>query len=209
MKTKNVDKVRLSYSMMNELFLCPHTYINKINGLKRYTNQAMKDGTQVHRIIQEHVSGKTKNELLKDLPLFEKVETKDLDEKMKVEFHIDDKYYFVGYVDGLDPKTGRMLEIKSGKKWSIGDFNRLMQWRLYSYVLPHYKTVYMVNTPRKVEEWSEYNVNVYQKDVTEKDIEMAKKYIDKAIYTIEHIGEQELYGKNWACNYIDCEFCKE
>jgi len=209
--TKNVDKIRLSYSTINELFAEPHTYLNKIMGIPRHTSQAMEEGKSAHKIIQEHVSGKKLNPLLDKLPQFGIVETMDRDSKTEIKYQINDKYYLIGYADGIDLKTNSLLEVKSGKKWTPLEFARLMQWRLYLLGLPDIKTVYLVNTPRLESDWNSDNIRIFKTTVVKNDIKNAKEYLQRAIYMIENIKDQNLYPdkKSYFCNYIGCSFCPQ
>lgn len=203
--------ISLSYSTMNALINEPHTWVNKQMGLKTFRSKYMEDGLAAHKIIQEHVSGAVLNDLLKDLPLFSVVEKVDFDEDCKVTKVINDKYIFTGFVDGLNPKKGEMLEIKSGRRWSPGDFKKLVQWKLYLWAKPEYKKIWLVNVPGDTNLWMPETIRVFNTTVTDKDIIEAEAFIQKAIYVIEHIKEYELHQEkrsSW-CYYQECSFCPQ
>lgn len=194
---------------MQQLINCPHTWLCKQMGLPTRTTQAMQEGREAHRRLQEHCSGVKIEPLFKNLPTFSQVETMDRDPNMEVKFKINDKYSFHGFVDGRSPERGDFLEAKFGKVWSPGDFARLIQWKLYSIPLLDYNKVWMVNAPRNPAEWNELTIRVYNQDIKPAHAQQAWKFISQAIEIIENIKNQELYTQypsRW-CNYIDCPFC--
>lgn len=199
----------LSYSTMNALINEPHTYLCKMMDLKTRIMPAMEDGKKAHRVIQESVSGKTPNKLLENLPKFSVVETIEKDPKTKVTFPISDKYFFNGYYDGANPETGDLLEIKTGVRWSVGDFARLVQWKLYALGMPEYKNMWFFNSPRNPEEWNAGNTRIYNIEITEDHKKQARDFIDKAIYIIEHIKDYPLKTEKFSrwCNYVGCPYC--
>lgn len=168
----------------------------------------MADGKTAHTIFQKHLSGKEAHPLLKDLdlpsvPLVEEVEK---DERLKVEMPISDDYSFHGYMDGRNDEDGFGLELKFGSAWSVGKFNKLPQWKLYS-MASGLKTFYLINAPLNPETWNRHNVLVFRGELTERHKEDAKKFLEKGIDIIENIEKQELYKKSYWCNAIGCEFC--
>ncbi len=194
---------------MNALINEPHTYLCKIMGLKTFSSTAMEDGKIAHGIVQKSVSTPDKHELLKDLPDFPLVETEDFDPKMRIQFDINEKYYFNGFMDADNPAELQFAEFKFGKRWSLGDFAKLPQWKLYSLGKPNYKRVWFVNAPLDPNLWMKETVRVYNTDITEKHKREAAEFINKAIYIIDHIKEQELHKdfKSRWCWYIDCPYC--
>lgn len=201
--------INLSYTTMNALIHEPHTWVNKQMGLKTKQFVKFEDGHTMHKIVQEHCSGVKLNEFLGDLPEFPIVEKVDFDPRCKIEMPLEGKYAFVGYVDGLNPDKKEILEIKSGRRWSVGDFQKLVQWKLYALALKDYKKIWLVNVPKTEDLMMAETVRVFNKTITPKDLVDAENFIKKAIYTIEHIKEQTLHVEkrsNW-CYYIDCSFC--
>src|SRR5438270_9212840 len=98
-----MGEILLSYSTINELINCPHTYINKLLGLPRFRTQAMTEGSNAHRVIQGHLSGKLFDERLKDITLrFPIVEKADRDEQTHFTIPFNEKYFVHGYIDGSD-----------------------------------------------------------------------------------------------------------
>lgn len=204
------NKILLSYSSLNSALNEPHTWINKINGLKTYTTNFFEEGKKAHEIIQAHVTGKHRNELLKDIPSFPYVEEVDFDEKMKFTFDFGDKYIIRGYIDGFNNDKTEILEIKSSATpWSVSKFNQLMQWRIYALALENAKKVWLVNTPRDPNLWNEENIKIFNKDITQQDRDEAVKWLEKGIHVIENLSEFTLYPekKSRWCFYENCPFC--
>ena len=211
--------VRLSFSTLNTTIQAPHTYINKMLGMKTFSIQAFEDGKKIHKIIQDHCSGVTPHKLLASVPTFSVVETMDFDPKMRIEFPVNDKYSMNGFVDMLDPKTKTFGEIKSGKAWSAGEFARTPQWKIYAVGLPEYKKVYLINTPKDEKLWMPETIRIFNKDITEEDKQQAMDFIQKGIAVIENIRdevdkemamrkEKGWTGRSRSCFYEECNFCK-
>lgn len=194
---------------MNALQHEPHTWLCKIMGLKTYTSDAMEGGKTAHAIVQTSVSSPVKHKLLTTLPDFANVEREDFDPKMRIQFDINDKYVFNGFMDADNPSTLEFAEFKFGKRWSPGDFAKLAQWKLYAVGKPDYKKVWFVNAPIDPNLWNQDTVRIFNIDITPKHLEEAKQFIEKSIYIIDHIKEQELhrdFRSRW-CYYIDCPYC--
>lgn len=215
-------KSSLSYTTMNNAMLEPHTYLNKLMGLKTYQTQAMAEGDIAHGITQRHVSGVEQHPILtaKKLPTFELVERWKWDEQMRVRFDINEKYYFTGFLDADDPGRGDIGEFKFGVVWSLGKFARLIQWQLYALGRPEHKKTWFVNAPRDPKTWNEANVFVYNMDITADHRQAASEWIKKALTTIDNIKEETdraealkkekgITGRSRFCYYIGCGFCKE
>ena len=129
--------IELSYSTMHALIHEPHTFICKYKlDLETFTTPALAEGSRLHRIIQDHVSGRAPHPALAHLPYFPHVEQHACDPAMQVCRRINDQFSFVGYVDGLNPQTKQLLEIKTGAVWSRQRFLAHVQWQLYAAALP-------------------------------------------------------------------------
>lgn len=204
-------KTRISYSMLNEVINCPHVYLNRINKLPRYTSGNMTKGIAAHDTINDHITGVKPQPLLADLPKFEVVEKESFDTDVKITLPIGDKYELVCYADTRMKDWSIVGEIKTGKKWTAGDFVRLNQWKVYVYANPNIKEVYLINTPFEVPDWNESNVKVYNTLVTDKDRADGLKFIEKGIKVIETMQNQELYfeGRHPFCWYESCGYCSE
>lgn len=214
-----MSKISLSYSTLNATIHSPHVYLNKLMGLKTFSIQAFADGHKIHRLIQDHCSGVTPHPLLVNTPAFSLVETEDFDEKMKIEFDINDKYKIIGYVDMKDPDTGRFGEIKSGKPWSAGEFARSPQWKIYAVGMPEYRQAYLINTPKDLSLWTPDTIRIFSKDITEEDKEQARIFIRQGLHVIENIKEEvdiEMNikkekgwnGRSRWCFYEGCSWCE-
>src|SRR3990167_9087183 len=94
--------VKLSYSTIKAVIDCPHTWLCKQAGLPQVESEAMKEGKDGHRVIQDHISGRDIKPLLKELNLPELpiVEEKDFDPRLKMEMDFNEKYRIRGYGDG-------------------------------------------------------------------------------------------------------------
>lgn len=217
-----MNKISLSYTTMNAAINEPHTYLNKMMGLKTFQSDAMAAGDAAHRIAQDHVSGVKLNEILtlKKLPTFELVERFKWDDQMRVRFDINEKYYFTGFLDADDPKRLELGEFKFGKTWSAGEFARLVQWKLYSLGRPGYKKMYFLNAPTDPNLWMPETIKVYREDFTPKHKTEAEEFIAKGIKIIENIREEVeksrkirkekgYTGRSRWCWYQGCEFCTE
>ncbi len=162
--------IELSYSTMNALIHEPHTFICKYTlALETFTTPYLEEGRRLHRIVQDHVSGRAEHPALAHLPYFPHVEQVDFDPAMKVRLPIDERFSFFGYVDGKNPQTKQFLEIKTGSSWSKQRFIDLVQWKLYAAALPDYAEVVFVNCPRSERYWRASNVRVYRHTITEAD----------------------------------------
>jgi hypothetical protein len=199
--------------------MAPHTYLNKISGLKTFSTYNFEAGKKIHRIIQDHCSGVSTHDLLVNLPRFAVVETKDFDENLKISFSINDKFDMIGYVDMKDPDTFTMGEIKSGRVWSAGDFARLAQWKIYALGLPEYKKIYLINTPKELAFWTPRTIRVFSKEITDGDKEDARLFIKKGLNIIENLkeavdeemklkAEKGYTGRDRNCFYQGCTYCQ-
>ena len=150
-----VRMIELSFTTMNALIHEPHTFLCKyVHGLETFRTPAQEAGSRSHRLVQDHVSGRAEHPGLAHLPFFPHVEQQDCDPRTKVRMPIDADFSFIGYVDGLNPQTGQLLEIKTGARWGRQRFLELAQWQLYAAALPDYREVVFVNCPGSPETWS-------------------------------------------------------
>ncbi len=196
--------IKLSYSTINLVYQHPHNYINKVMGIKQPPTDFFDNGKRLHKIIQRHVSGVEKHKYLEHLTLgFPIVETKEFDPKCEIGFKISDKYWMRGYFDGIDPKNGRTLEIKTGNKmWSIGEFNKSVQRKIYCIALPHIKENVLVTAVKDDTTWEFNKPKEFSIPVKKEDKEIAMEWILKGIERIENIGywkDKELEETNGVC----------
>jgi len=183
--------IKLSYSTLNLIYTHPHNYLNKIMGIEQPKIFFLEQGKKLHKIIQDHVSGVKKNEKLSHLKLsFPIVETKEFDPNCAIEFKINDKYCMIGYYDGIDHENKRTLEIKtSNKMWSIGQFEKSIQSRIYSIALPHIKENVLITATNDDSLWKVYKPKEYIIPVKKEDKKIAMDWILEGIYRLEHIKE--------------------
>ena len=203
--------IELSYSTMNALIHEPHTFICKyVLGLETFTTPYLEEGSRLHHIVQNHVSGRAEHPGLAHLPYFPHVEQRPFDPGVQVRLPIDDKFSFIGYVDGLNVQTKQLLEIKTGSVWSKRRFLDLVQWKLYAAALPDYAEVVLVNCSGPESTWSQRTVAVYRHAITEQDRAAARPFIARAIDIVEHIDRYPLYvkGRSRWCFYVGCPYCR-
>lgn len=213
-------KIRLSFTTLNAAINAPHTYLAKMMGLKTFSTVDFEAGKAIHRIVQDHVSGTKPHELLVTLPKFSQVERVDFDENMRINYNINDKYELIGFVDGKDPDRKEILEIKSGRAWTVGEFARHAQWKLYALAMPEYKKVWLVNVPKDESLWMPQTIRIFNTDVTEGHRKEALEFINKGLYILENIREevekemQIRKDKGWTgrsrwCYYQGCQWCEQ
>jgi len=148
---------------------------------------AMQNGTKCHRIIQKHVSGvKVRKDLSHIKYTFPIVERMNFDPQCKFEFLYDSEYKIGGYVDGLNPETGQILEIKTSyTNWSLSKFQNSPQRKVYAYAFSEYKESVLITGRKYPERWKEDKPKVLRVDINEQDFDDALEYIEKGIDIIE------------------------
>lgn len=203
--------IELSFTTMNALIHEPHTFLCKyVHGLETFRTPAQEQGSQSHRIVQDHVSGRAEHPGLAHLPFFPHVERQDFDSLTKVHMPINEDFSFIGYVDGLNPQAGQFLEIKTGSRWGLQRFLELAQWKLYAAALPDYREVVFVNCPGAPETWSRERVALFRHRIRPENREFARVFIEHAIGIIRHIDSYPLNvrGRSRWCSYIGCPYCE-
>lgn len=197
--------------MLNEVINCPHIYLNRVNKLPKHTSENMKKGQLAHDYLNDHFTGKTINKLLSDVPPLPIVERQSFDKQIEIRVSYSNKYDLVCFVDARSQDWSTVADFKSGKRWTTGDFSRLEQWKLYCWANPLIKKFYLINVPFDPKDWNKENVMIYNTDVTDKDRQKGKEFIEKGIKIIENIADQVLNyeGHHPYCWYPDCTFCTE
>lgn len=204
--------VRLSFSTINSVINCPHSWLTKQMGLPQVQSDFLTQGKEVHRVIQDHISGKDEKPLLKELnlPIFPIVEEKDFDERLKIEFNFNKSYQLMGFADGRTDDWKRIVEIKSSSKpWNQSRFAKSPQWKIYGLMKPEIETVTLITTPRDIESWGAKNIKVFNADITDQHRKEARSFIEKGIGIIETIKDQKLHEEepNRYCWTVNCPFC--
>lgn len=181
------DITKLSYSTINMLYTAPHNWLNRQMQVQVPDNEYFKNGKRLHRIIQDHLSSKVINENLKHINYgFEIVEEKEFDDRCRIEIKIDDEYIVTGFVDGLDPKTKRIAEIKTaGKMWTIGDFVKSNQRKVYALAKPDFTQFIGITALSDELEWPTTPPKVYPIELTEQDRKDALEWIKGGIAILE------------------------
>lgn len=192
------NKILLSYTTMDDLYKSPHSWLNKQMGLKKPESDAMKAGSEAHKRLQAHISGKKIDgiELDLDFPRAEYHARKDW----------DDKYTLHGYCDGVNFGAKTFVEIKTGgkKTWTNGDFERSIQPAYYSYVTG-FRKCFLVTCLFDLS-----NMKVFYREFTDKDWKRAQDWVKGATEIIDkgNFKSDLVEGKciGW-CNYGDnCYF---
>jgi hypothetical protein len=210
--------IKLSYSSISNLYN-GHEWLNKQLGIPVPDYPFLKEGKEAHRIIQDHVSGKIKNEFLKHIEInFPIVEEKDFDERCKFTIPIGDKYLVSGFIDGIDIKNDRFLEIKtSSKPWSMTQFRDAMQRKIYALSNPKFKEAYIITGSKNPSVWEKEPPKIYSLSLTQKDRDEALDWIRGGILILESgkfTGGLDENGKCTGCfwnmdryqNLANCHF---
>lgn len=197
--------IKLSYTSLNALYN-GHEWINKQMGIQVPDYPFLKEGTEAHRIIQDHVSGKKKDKRLSHIEVsFPVVEEVDFDERCKFEFKIDDNYLLRGYIDGQDAENKRFLEIKTSSiPWSMTKFRDAMQRKIYALAKQEYKEAFIITGSKNPDEWGKNPPKLYSMELTKKDVNEALKWIKDGINILESgdfTGGLDENGKCTGCFY--------
>lgn len=181
-----MTELHFSYSSLNDLILCSHSWINKMMGKKKPWIEAFKQGKDGHRIIQDHVAGIKKDPRIEYLTeSFPIVETKDFDENCKFELRVNG-YLIIGYLDLQDPDNHRYGEIKlSSNPWSLGKYKESPQRKIYSLAFPQYTKGILITGPLDPNTWATDKLRVLELSLTQKDRDEALEFIKKGIAIFE------------------------
>jgi len=182
-------------------------------GIEVPDNEHFRNGKRLHRIIQDHVGGIKEHENLKHINYkFKYVERVDFDPKCRIWYKVNDKYGIHGYVDGFDPDTKKILEIKTGSTmWGIKKFIDSPQRKIYGLAKPSYEETVLITTVND-SEWKNIPPKTMTVPITEKDKEEAIEWIMEGIEIIEKgefTGGLDEDGKcrDRFCYYgVNCQF---
>lgn len=167
-----------------------------------------ENGKRLHRIIQDHFSGKKPVETLKHLDFkFPVVEEKDFDPRCKFYFKVNEKYGVVGYLDGFSMADKTMLEIKTGNPmWTVGKFAKSMQRKIYAIGRPELTVMIGVTAYNKDDEWNVFQPKAFILEQTDKDREEAMEWILKGIEIIESGSFKGGLDENGKCVDFNCQY---
>ena len=189
-----MKKLHFSYSSLNDLIKCPHSWLNKMMGIKKPYRDYFVKGTEDHRIIQNHVSGRKRDPRIDWLKeRFAIVEKRDFDPDCKFEIKIRG-YSIIGYLDLQDPEHHRYGEMKfSSHPWSLGKFQKSMQRKLYSLARPEYDKAVLITGPFDPNLWVQREVagemtselKVMELPITKQDRIDAEEWVNKALDIFE------------------------
>jgi len=209
--------IQLSYSTLNMIYQSSHNWLNKQMGIKPEERPEWEVGKKIHRIIQDHVSGKKLHLNLKHIKhTFPVVEEVDFDERCKFNFDcnfagkdIKNKYNIIGFIDGLDPENKRFLEIKSSDPlWSVGKFQNTMQRKVYALAKPEFTEAVLITCTKKIENWDRVPAKIFKVPLTDQDRKEARDWILGGIRIIESGEFTGGLDENGKCTNPWCYFGK-
>lgn len=174
-------KTRLSYSTVKMLHEASHIWVNRMLGIPRVDYPWFQEGRRLHRIVQDHVSGKKTVKALSEFTdRFPLVEEVDFDPRMKFTMPYKGEYELFGFVDGMDKDSMRLLEIKTGTMFSYQKFLRSMQRKLYQMAFMGYSVV-LFTCDHEVTPYKTYET----KPITAAEVQEVTRWIDEGIAIIE------------------------
>lgn len=176
--------MHFSYTTLNMLQTSSHGWLNKVMGIPQEDKVYFREGTEGHRIIQDHVSGRKVDPRLSYLDIhFPIVEKRDFDPDTKFSITVDG-YQIIGFYDGLKPKG--WLEIKlSSTPWRISQYVKSPQRWIYAYADPRLEVATLVTGSRNPDDWATQHLQVMEIPATEKDREKGLEFIRKGIEVFE------------------------
>lgn len=208
-KTK---KVELSFSTMKDLYEMPHTWINKIMGIEKdyrpETLRAFDKGKSIHRVVQDHVSGRLFNASLENITeQFPIVEVEDFDPQCKFRIEIDEEFDVIGFVDGKNCDTRKVLEVKtsSGGYWSPAKFKKSPQRKISALAELWAEYSYLITAHSDMTKWTVMPPKTIQVPITKEDRDDAMEYIMGAIKIIKS-GNFTSDLEDGVCTHYNCPY---
>ncbi len=191
--------IKLSYSSLKLLNGDKnHEWLNKQMGIEIPDYPWLKDGRENQRPIQLHIAGKEAHPYLDNVNVrFSTVEEKDFDERCHFEFDFTpmldplktgtkDQYLIHGYYDAVDMKSRKFGEIKlSSKPMGMSEYQNSFQRKIYALSNPVFKESVLITGLRKVEQWKDTPLKVFELPLTAKDRSDAIEWIIKGIGILE------------------------
>lgn len=155
-------------------------------GIKAEERPEWEQGKRIHRIVQDHVSRKIVDNRLKHiLYKFPIVEEVDFDERCKFEFEFNG-YKIIGFLDGINLKNKRFLEIKSSDPvWSVGRFQKAIQRKIYALARPDLTNAVLITCSKRTANWHLHPAKIFKVPLTEQDRKEAREWITAGIKILE------------------------
>lgn len=147
------------------------------------------EGKHCHDLMQDHVSGKKLHPHLKHIKYkFPIVEQVAFDPRCKFEliFRVDgEDYKIIGFYDGRNLDFTKLLEGKfSFKPWSLSQFQKSMQRKVYAWSNPEFEEAILITGQRKPELWKDDPPKVYKVPMTRQDRGEAEIWMREGIYIL-------------------------
>lgn len=190
--------VTLSYSSLNILHTCPHNWLNKQMGIPQPEKPEWEIGKKIHRIIQDHVSGKKLDPRFRHIKYtFPIVEEVDFDPRCKFEFNLDwsaakikkvpsGTYRMIGFTDGLNFEKKRYVEIKSADPlWSLIRFKNSEQRKIHAIAWPELEEAVLITCSKYMDKWKREPAKIYKVPLTQQDRAEALYWIVGGIRILE------------------------
>lgn len=202
--------ITLSYSTIQYCLQTEnsHNWLNKQMGIKVPDNEYFRNGKRLHEIIQGHLCGKKIDERLSHIQyVFPIVEERDFDPRCEFIIPINAKYRMRGFLDALDPDNLTFGEIKtSGTMWTIGQFQRSIQRKIYALAHPKYTRAIGITANIDDTKWAVERPKAYELPLTEKDREEALKWILAGIAELEKAEFKGGLDENGKCTMRFCSY---
>lgn len=176
----------LSFTSLSTLHEHPHCWLNKQAGIKMPEWDFFTKGKEGHRIVQDHVSGRVPDPRLKGFDYkFPLVEEVDFDKRMNFRLKINDKFDIQGFFDGLNDEELRSLEVKTGTPWTLGQFQRSYQRKLYSLLRPDIQEQLLISLNCNPDKWLTEKPRIFTICPTQRDRDEAMAWILGGIKVLE------------------------
>lgn len=183
-----MKKPILSYTTINNIHIAPHSYLNKLAGIKTPTSDVMNKGKEAHEKLQRHLLGIEKLPINLDLSFG------------RAEYHArkdEGDFIYHGYLDCVSFDSKTMVEIKTtgSKTWTLGDFEKHPQGAYYSWVTGFRKIFYITC------KFDLSDLKTYYKEFTDEDMERSKQWALEASSKITEGKLKEDLVDNKCVNY--------
>ena len=167
-----MSELHFSYSTLNDLIICSHSWINKTMKKKKPWVEDFRKGKEGHRIIQDHIGGITPFSKIAYLEeRFSTVERREFDPNCKFELRVNG-YLIIGYCDARDDDERKLGEIKlSSAPWSLDKYRKSPQRKIYALAWPKCERAILITGNKNPETWDTDKLIVRELPITKQDRE--------------------------------------